>query len=419
MQKGQTDSSIFYNKQIISGYKKLNAQSDLVVLYTNMGFCYSDKNDTNRAFSYLDSALSIVDEYEVPLKVAARLYYSYGLVYQTFGEYEKSNSYLLKNIQLLKGRKDSLRRDLLIYSTVELAKNFYWRDDFEKAIDFASDAIDEINDSQEFRYAKISSLNSRGTSYLKLKNDSSLADFKEALRLSKELQIKISIATSNANISSYYLENEIYDSVRTHLFDALEFYENSNILNSKAAVRVNTGFYYLKINSLEEARKYLESGTELAEELKFWQYAIMGVKNLIKLYEKTGEKDKAIASYKKWIDFTNEQNKEIHIKERVKLATEYQLSLHDIENRLLREEALVKDQHISFQRKLNFILIGGLVVVAFLSCLLFYYLRKSRRISAELQRKNLELNELNEKKNEILSIIGHDLRGPIANMLYL
>lgn len=60
----------------------------------------------------------------------------------------------------------------------------------------------------------------------------------------------------------------------------------------------------------------------------------------------------------------------------------------------------------------------GLGLLFIIGCLLFYQSRNRRKINEKLQLLNTELDEANKAKTRFFSILNHDLRGPVANLVF-
>jgi signal transduction histidine kinase len=77
------------------------------------------------------------------------------------------------------------------------------------------------------------------------------------------------------------------------------------------------------------------------------------------------------------------------------------------------------------QNKQKLYLFGGIGLLAIIGGLLFYQSRKRKQINEKLQilnenldKKNIELDQANQAKTRFFSILNHDLRGPVNNLIF-
>ncbi|MEM6700585.1 MAG: HAMP domain-containing sensor histidine kinase, partial [Bacteroidota bacterium] len=87
----------------------------------------------------------------------------------------------------------------------------------------------------------------------------------------------------------------------------------------------------------------------------------------------------------------------------------------------LREQK--QQSELQYEHRLNNLLWGLVAVVSVFCALLVYLLNQSRRQrrtiqlqKKELEEKSINLERANHKKDEVLAVIGHDLRGPIGGI---
>lgn len=66
-------------------------------------------------------------------------------------------------------------------------------------------------------------------------------------------------------------------------------------------------------------------------------------------------------------------------------------------------------------RDKNILIAVALIIITFSAVLLFYY-RKTLKLNDQLYKQQEALQTLNGTKDKLFSIIGHDLRGPVANI---
>ena len=73
---------------------------------------------------------------------------------------------------------------------------------------------------------------------------------------------------------------------------------------------------------------------------------------------------------------------------------------------------------LATKEKQKYYLITGLLLVIIIGSLLFYQNRSRKKTNEKLQLLNKELDESNKAKTRFFSILNHDLRGPVANLIF-
>ena len=89
-------------------------------------------------------------------------------------------------------------------------------------------------------------------------------------------------------------------------------------------------------------------------------------------------------------------------------------SIYDLKLSTQRVHTL--EQLINRNRLQRNIIIGIALLIVALSGILFYYFRRSKHLNHNLEHKQKQLEDLNNMKDKLFSVIGHDMRGPIANI---
>jgi signal transduction histidine kinase len=89
------------------------------------------------------------------------------------------------------------------------------------------------------------------------------------------------------------------------------------------------------------------------------------------------------------------------------------------------KEIKLNQKIIEQDKKQKWYLFGGLGLLGIIGGLLFYQSRKRKQVNQKLQilnenldTKNLELDQANKAKTRFFSILNHDLRGPVANLIF-
>lgn len=90
-----------------------------------------------------------------------------------------------------------------------------------------------------------------------------------------------------------------------------------------------------------------------------------------------------------------------------------------------QKEIEIRDKELQLNKltlqakeKQKWLYIGGIVLLVIIGSLLFYQSSNRRKTNKKLQRLNTELDQANKVKTRFFSILNHDLRSPVANLIH-
>lgn len=105
------------------------------------------------------------------------------------------------------------------------------------------------------------------------------------------------------------------------------------------------------------------------------------------------------------------------------MQTRFDSETKETQIQLLSQQALLKEQQLRSQKTLNYFFFVCFVLLAVFTLIVIYAYRRIRSANTLLKEKNRQieiqtekLNELNKTKDKIFSILGHDLRSPVASL---
>jgi tetratricopeptide (TPR) repeat protein len=169
------------------------------------------------------------------------------------------------------------------------------------------------------------------------------------------------------------------------------------------------GDCYFELKEYQKAKSFYEKAIFRAK-LCDYNYALPSMlDNLIKTEEKLGNYKKAYQYQKEQIALKDSIYKIEKIKAINDIDTKYQTAEKD--KVLLQNEIdlLTKNKEIEKQNQLFWIVMSVLLMALIVLVMGLYFYKKQKKV-------NKKLAELNEFKSQIFTIIGHDLRSPIANI---
>ncbi|MBN3584595.1 tetratricopeptide repeat protein [Algoriphagus aestuarii] len=352
----------------------------------NIGWIYYRRGRWQRAFDYSKEAYELAIEAN-NMNVAARLLNSMGALYYEQHNFDKAIEQFKKGYLLSKKQGDLYTQ---IRSLNNVAFNFSAKGEYDSAL----------------YYAKYSILTNQkaGSPYL--------------------------TAFANRVIGDIYFSRGEYDSAAQIFEGSLKDSRIQNVKTTEASVTHRLGATYLKLGRLDDAKKILLEGIEVSKENKFLDELAKNYKYLAEVNEANGNIAKAYENQKTYLllndSLVNKGNRD-----RIALLQGmFQENLDQSELNLLRAQNENQAQRIQLNRRNN--LIVGIAVLLIVGLATWLYVlnrninkynkdllkqkEKIKKQNKDLEAKSLQLEKINETKNKLFSILGHDLKGPVGQV---
>jgi signal transduction histidine kinase len=226
--------------------------------------------------------------------------------------------------------------------------------------------------------------------------------------------------------------------VQRHKYEkALKLYQRGIALSEasrnnsmRAATFHRIAKVYINLGRNDDAIQVLLRNADESRTLGYREELERTYKVLSELYHKLGQQDKAYKYLNQYTTlhdsiYTTQNSRQIAL-----LQNEFELSLKQAQIELLTKDTDLKQKEISSQRIQLYATIIGASCVLLLVTVMLYSFQKVKRTNtalkrqkAELAKKNLEIEEksneleqLNQTKDKLFSIIGHDFRSPLHSL---
>ena len=323
--------------------------------------------------------------------------------YKNNGEFTKA---LEKAIEALNISKKTGIKKNIYHSTLDLSTLYleqYRYDEFYKLLYDARDIANSINDSSMISYT----YEKEGVAKMMDKN------YIDALPL-----LKIGLKSSQSDprymapklatiISCYYYLNKL-DSVNYYFNKMIEIdpENKSGFINTAKSY---VAPYLIEKGNMKLAESYLEEAMTdaiLYEDLYSKSIILLSQS---KLFESQGKIEKSYSAFKAYAELEADFTTEDKIEEITKanLRNEYE---NEKKMTLLTTEK--EKSQLEYERNQAITFGGGASFLA-LSCIgLFFFIRDKNR---KIKNQNIKLENLNNVKDTLFQIIGHDLKKPSIN----
>ena len=409
----ETDSLSYYMEQSEQFARKaknnrrtLEALKIMMVSYKNYGSTSKRERVLRELHKVIDTSRNEVDKIKIMSEVSD--------YYINIGQYEKGLQYKLNG---LKGRKKYLSKgnfdDTINYGVqlVNISELYVTMGNPQKGLEYLTESepflakykegVAAVHKDFISIYLKQPNLPKAEERYSKFKAFLKTVDLGDCFEYFIE---------SNLLFSDYYLE-------KNQNSKALEYANFANSLVpkyasnfSKAQVNQMFGKIYLQQKNYSKALPFLQLAEPIIKEDSPEANSALQ-KLLADTYDGLGNKSLAYHHLKIYNELQEKLLAEKAKKNLAEMEAKYQ-------NNVKKQEILNKNLQIDVANKQKYYFVGGLFLLTIIGGLLFYQSRKRKQTNQKLQLLNSELDEANKAKTRFFSILNHDLRGPVANLVF-
>ncbi|MCC5930373.1 MAG: tetratricopeptide repeat-containing sensor histidine kinase [Cyclobacteriaceae bacterium] len=332
-------------------------------------------------------------------------------------QYIQALDYNLKALRISEDLNDSVG---LAYVYNNMALIYERLEKLEVAASHYFKAL-EIKESLNDRQSVAVTLNNLGMIFLKLNRfDESIEYLNKSLKISEDLGEKEGISAGLNNIAKVFEKQGNYRVALDYFLQSLEIDEN--IQNKRGIVQSSTGLagLFIKLDQYDMAKNYAMQALELGLTLGAKKEIYECHNYLSKIYERNAEFEKALFHHKQHKAYGDSIfNSEVEKKTawlQANYENEKQLAILKSEQKAAELEAEKLLQEHRFQR--NLLILSSLALLL-IAGIIYRSFSKQKKAKQLLHLRSKELEEANAVKSKLFSIIGHDLKGPIAGLYKL
>lgn len=351
--------------------------------------------------------------------------YTQGILNGSLGEYyldkseiEKFIGYKLKAIEYRKKfPKDDTKNIINIgISYSQIGQAYIKMKQFDKGIEYSNYARPYLKESPNalaFLY------NDYIKCFTEKQNLDSITKYYNKVYhlVSREDSLHISVSSANRYMAEYFIANQNTEKAVFYAKKAMTFAEKSNDDEILMEARVTQGKLLFKQKQYQKAIKVLKQTSVHAYEFDRNSFIIIN-QLLSESYAQLGDWKNAF-TYQNIYTKANEQMLSESAKQTIANA-EAQFQNRNKQEKInaLSTENKFKNLEIQNTRKQQIYLTIGFLLLLTIACLLYRQNQNRKKTNKKLELLNTELDQANKIKAQFFSILNHDLRSPVANLIH-
>ena len=401
---------------LVALLSKSSKDTTRVLLLNQLSSAYREV-DSNIALRYAEQAEVLADSLAYKNGMGAVLenigwiYYRKGILSKA---YRKSIDALKINQDL--GIKKGIAQCLNNIGAINIEQRLY-----ENAIINFKEAYQNANEIG-FISAKGRSLNNIAYCFLKLNKLDSSQHYANR-SIVEHVNDKFRAAFSQRILGEISFKKGNYS-------EALKYYQitlnaadesNNNFLRASTLFRV--GDAYIEMGKPDLALPHLQRNIILAKRFGYNGELESTYQILIKAYSAKNNFTEAFRAQEKYIQLHDSLAAFKNDEQLAMMQAEYNDNLKNAKIELLTKDSLLKESSIKTQRNLIYVVSGSLIILIALIIALVKANRNGQELNSILTNQNhliieqkSQLESLNETKDKLFSIIGHDLRSPLNSL---
>lgn len=413
-----TADGLAYGRQALALSQRLHFLRGIAGSNMALAMNHRYRSEYREALACCDSALVIWQRLGKKNKVG-NTYFTMCMLYVDMSEYHKALDYGLRALHIAEELNDS---DQIGRTLINLGIIYEDLGDHNNALELHSRALALYRSMGQERGIAFA-LSNIGLVYKEKGDlDSALAIQIQALEMMK------TIPESRAKVLGYigdiYNARKDYRQALTYLSQALQIDEVRGDPGGRAEKLQNIGRTYLAAAtdaslhlSLAVVRQYLRNAATALDTAAIIHRQTGNIRDLAQnyadlsqSYELLGEPSLALKYHKL---FTASKDT-LFATEKTRQITEMQTRY---ETREKDKQIADQDRRLEYNRKINIALVSITLLVIALAIFIWVSMRRTANLNRRITEQNEELARLNEVKDRMFSIIGHDLRAPVNSLV--
>jgi signal transduction histidine kinase/Tfp pilus assembly protein PilF len=391
-----------------------------------IGDAFNLQSDYDGAYDYLNRAYTLFSK-TGNLYWSARTENLIGNVYLNLSKYSESMEHFQAAIRHFEDLKDTLG---LAHGYNNIGILLYEQGQIEEGLDYYLKGLQFYEAAGIRRYLP-GPLNNIGVIYNDLgEYDKAMSYYERAVEIYIELNDQISIAQGYNNIGVIYFGRGMNDEAIEYYRKSLKTLEemehtmgiglvNGNLAEIHLVMAESSDSQRQKREYYQTAQDYAEKALGFATDANYLRTIRDAHSYLAEAHEGLGRYEKALSAHKL---FKQIEDSLLNIQQTnaiEKMKAEFEAEKQDQTIQLQKAELLQKEEEVRRQGLQRNMLFAGLIFALIIVGLMYRSFRIKKKANTILRDKNQKIEELNQTKDRLFSIIAHDLKNPFQSLIGL
>mgnify|MGYP000868760766 FL=1 len=398
--------------------QKINWQKGIAMSHISLGMHLISNGNYSMASQELFKAEAICRQLKDQENLA-RTFNQMGILKANLSRFPESLDYFFKSLKLFESLKKGDFRLSIASCHENIGTVYNINNRNEKAIENYKKAIAILERIEEYELEHAMNIANLGTIYQKQKNyGMAIVNYKTAEKKLLRLQDSFGLAFVNSWLGSAYLEQKKYDLSIEKSKKAVSIIGKSGDKELMTTTVHNLGYAQLKKamssssnHELNDAFGNLSTSLKMHLELGNHEGLIKDYLHLSDYYKFKKDFAKSLESIEMHLAY---KDSVFNFKNKQSLQNLEDQRTIDIKNK----EIQINKLSIESKEKQKWYFILGILLLAIIGSLLFYQSRNRKKTNEKLQLLNTELDQANKVKTRFFSILNHDLRSPVSNLIH-
>lgn len=394
--------------------KTINYTDGEAIALRNQGIVATNESNFEEAITFYNHALSITNNN----KIKGQIYGSLGRTFQLKSDYTTALDYTFKSLKIFEDIGDIQLQYVSIHN---IANGYLIMGNSEKYYEYKSKAqvLDKLLKEQQ-KETPITA-----TPFNKEQNNSHQLDslnlpsvFFERIKKARNEKDNYELVEALLSESRLLINKKNLPKAIEMLEEVIDVADKSNDIIKIAEAKSLLGDVYLnKYDNENEEKNFNKAEQYYLESLSVFNEnnlnldELLTYNNISQLYHLKGDYKNAFEyknkAYERYVDIFNENKKQ---------------TIKDLDNKykLEKKDNLLKINQLKYEvsQTQKLFLLVLVTVLLLLGGLILHQNIKRKRANLELKKLNYELDQANKVKTRFFSILNHDLRSPVANLIH-